>query len=203
MTSRTKLLIATNNAGKLREYVELLDGLSFELSTLAGEGIVDEVEETGQTMAENAVLKATAYATLSGLLTLADDSGLEVDALGGAPGPLSRRYAGDNATDGERNDFLLAKLEGVPWEKRGARFRCVIAIATRAGLVETCEGVCEGVIALDSRGTGGFGYDPIFCLPQLEKRVADLTLAQKNEISHRAGAARKARPILESLRHSQ
>lgn len=203
MTSPTKLLIATNNAGKLREYVELLDGLPFELSTLADEGIVDEVEETGQTMAENAVLKATAYATLSGLLTLADDSGLEVDALGGAPGPLSRRYAGDNATDGERNDFLLAKLEGVPWEKRGARFRCVIAIATPEALVQTCEGVCEGVIALDSRGTGGFGYDPIFCLPQLEKRVADLTLAQKNEISHRSGAARKARPILESLRYSQ
>lgn len=203
MTSQAKLLVATNNAGKLREYVELLDGLSFGLSTLADEGILDEVEETGQSMAENAVQKATAYAALSGLLTLADDSGLEVDALGGEPGPLSRRYAGDNATDRERNDFLLAKLEGVPWEKRGARFRCVIAIATPEGMVQTCEGVCEGAIAFDSRGTGGFGYDPVFCLPQLGKRVAELTLDEKNEISHRARAARKAWPILEALRHSQ
>jgi XTP/dITP diphosphohydrolase len=196
-----KLLVATNNAGKLREYVALLDGLPFELTTLADEGIADEVEEVGQSMEENAVQKARAYAAISGLLTLADDSGLEVDALGGEPGPLSRRYAGESATDGERNEFLLAKLEDTPQEKRGARFRCVIAIATPEGGIETCEGVCEGVIAFDSRGGGGFGYDPIFHLPQLDRRVAELTLEEKNEMSHRARAARKASPILEALRH--
>jgi len=201
LTERAKLLVATNNAGKLREYVELLDGLPFELSTLADEGILDEVEETGLTLEENAVQKASAYAALSGLITLADDSGLEVDALGGEPGPLSRRYAGDNATDQERNDFLLSKLKDVPQEKRGARFRCVIAIATPGGRVETCEGVCEGVIAFDSRGEGGFGYDPVFHLPHLNKRVAELTLEEKNAISHRARAAQKARPLLEALRH--
>jgi XTP/dITP diphosphohydrolase len=201
LSERAKLLVATNNAGKLREYVELLNGLPFELSTLAGEGILDEIEETGLTLEENAVQKASAYAALSGLITLADDSGLEVDALGGEPGPLSRRYAGDNATDQERNDFLLSKLKDVPWEKRGARFRCVIAIATPGGRVETCEGVCEGIIAFDSRGRGGFGYDPVFCLPQLNKRVAELTLEEKNAISHRARAAQKARPLLEALRH--
>jgi XTP/dITP diphosphohydrolase len=201
LSERAKLLVATNNAGKLREYVELLNGLPFELSTLAGEGILDEIEETGLTLEENAVQKASAYAALSGLITLADDSGLEVDALGGEPGPLSRRYAGDNATDRERNDFLLSKLKDVPWEKRGARFRCVIAIATPGGRMETCEGVCEGVIAFDSRGRGGFGYDPVFCLPQLNKRVAELTLEEKNAISHRARAAQKARPLLEALRH--
>jgi XTP/dITP diphosphohydrolase len=196
-----KLLVATNNAGKLREYVALLDGLPFELTTLADEGIADEVEEVGQSMEENAVQKARAYAAISGLLTLADDSGLEVDALGGEPGPLSRRYAGESATDGERNEFLLAKLEDTPQEKRGARFRCVIAIATPEGGIETCEGVCEGVIAFDSRGGGGFGYDPIFHLPQLDRRVAELTLEEKNEMSHRARAARKAGPILQALRH--
>jgi XTP/dITP diphosphohydrolase len=196
-----KLLVATNNAGKLREYVALLDGLPFELTTLADEGIADEVEEVGQSMEENAVQKARAYAAISGLLTLADDSGLEVDALGGEPGPLSRRYAGESATDGERNEFLLAKLADTPQEKRGARFRCVIAIATPEGGIETCEGVCEGVIAFDSRGGGGFGYDPIFHLPQLDRRVAELTLEEKNEMSHRARAARKAGPILQALRH--
>ncbi len=200
MSERAKLLVATNNAGKLREYVELLCGLSLKLSTLAGEGIVDEIEETGQSMEENAVQKASAYAALSGLITLADDSGLEVDALGGEPGPLSRRYAGDRATDRERNDFLLAKLKDVPRGKRTARFRCVIAIATPGGGIETCEGVCEGVIAFDSRGGSGFGYDPIFYLPELDKRVAELTLEEKNAISHRARAAQKARPILEALR---
>jgi len=194
-----KLLVATNNPGKLREYVSLLDGLPFELTTLAKAGIADDVEETGSSMEQNAIQKASVYSALSGLITLADDSGLEVDALGGEPGPFSRRYAGDDVSDRERNDFLLTKLRSVPWEGRGARFRCVIAIATPEGRVETCEGVCEGVIALDSRGEGGFGYDPIFHLPELDKRMAELTLEEKNEISHRARAAQKARPILELL----
>jgi len=194
-----KLLIATNNPGKLREYIPLLEGLPFEFITLAEAGITDDVEETGSSLEQNATQKAVTYSALSGLITLADDSGLEVDALGGEPGPLSRRYAGDNASDTERNDYLLTKIRDVPWERRGARFRCVIAIATPEGLVETVEGVCDGVIAFDCRGGGGFGYDPLFYLPQLNKRMAELTLDEKNELSHRARAAQKARPILAKL----
>jgi XTP/dITP diphosphohydrolase len=194
-----KLLIATNNLGKLREYVPLLEGLPFELTSLAAERIMDEVEEAGSSMERNAIQKAVVYSRRSGLITLADDSGLEVDALGGEPGPFSRRYAGQNVSDKQRNDFLLAKLSNVPWEGRSARFRCVIAIATPRGMVETREGVCEGVIALDSRGEGGFGYDPIFYLPELDKRMAELRLEEKNEISHRAKAARKVRPLLELM----
>ena len=199
MTKPGKLLIATNNRGKLREYAGLLGGLPFQLVTLAEAGIAADIQETGSTMAENAVQKATAYARLSGLTTLADDSGLEVDALGGEPGPLSRRYAGENVSDRERNEYLLGKLQGIPWEKRGGRFRCVIAIATPGGKVETCEGVCEGIIALDSKGEGGFGYDPIFQLPEPGRRMAELTLEEKNRISHRARAAEKARAILQRL----
>lgn len=198
MTEFTKLLVATNNSGKLREYASLLDGLGFELITLAGAGITVEIEETGTSMEQNAVLKATGFAELSGLVTLADDSGLEVDALGGEPGPLSRRYAGENATDLERNDFLLVKLRDIPWEKRGARFRCVIAIAAPDGNVETCEGVCQGMIAFEPKGEGGFGYDPIFYLPELERWMAELSLDEKNRISHRAKAAREARRLLEA-----
>lgn len=192
-----KLLVATNNQGKLREYNSLLGGLPFKLTTLLEAGITVDIEELGSSIEQNAIQKATAYATLSGLLTLADDSGLEVDALGGEPGPLSRRYAGENVSDRERNDYLLARLEGVPWERRGARFRCVIAIAMPEGKMETCEGVCEGIIAFEPKGEGGFGYDPVFHLPKLGKRMAELSLEDKNRISHRARAAQKARRILE------
>jgi XTP/dITP diphosphohydrolase len=194
-----KLLVATNNQGKLREFAALLEGLPFRLVTLAEAGIEVEVEETGTNLEQNAVEKATAYSALSGLVTVADDSGLEVDALGGEPGPLSRRYAGESASDRERNNFLLTKLQDVPWEERGARFRCVIAIVTPRGEVETCEGVCEGIIAFEPQGEGGFGYDPIFYLPELGKRMAELTPEDKNKISHRAKAAQKARPILELI----
>jgi XTP/dITP diphosphohydrolase len=199
LTKPAKLLVATNNRGKLREYAELLKGLPFELSTLSEQGITEEVEESGSSLKQNAIHKATSYAKLSGLTTMADDSGLEVDALGGEPGPLSRRYAGDNVSDKERNDYLLAKLRDIPWEKRTARFRAVIAIVAPDGKVKTTEGVCEGIIALDFKGEGGFGYDPIFYLPELDKHMAELTLAEKNRISHRAKAAQKARRILERL----
>jgi XTP/dITP diphosphohydrolase len=195
----SRLLVATNNRGKLWEYGELLKGIPFELTTLSEQGITEEVEETASSLKQNAIHKATAYAKLSGLTTMADDSGLEVDALGGEPGPLSRRYAGDNVSDTERNDYLLAKLRDVTREKRTARFRCVIAIAMPEGKVKTCEGVCEGIIAFDAKGEEGFGYDPIFYLPELDKRMAELSLAEKNRISHRAKAAQKARRILERL----
>lgn len=199
MTKPAQLLVATNNRGKLREYAELLKGLPFELTTLSEQGITQEVEETGSSLEQNAVSKATTYASLSGLTTLADDSGLEVDALGGEPGPLSRRYAGENVSDKERNDYLLAKLKDVPREKRTARFRAVIAIATPEGRLSIGEGVCEGIIAFGSKGEGGFGYDPIFYLPELDKHMAELSLEEKNRISHRAKAVEKARRILERL----
>ena len=199
MTKPAQLLVATNNRGKLREYAELLKGLPFELTTLSEQGITQEVEETGSSLEQNAVSKATTYASLSGLTTLADDSGLEVDALGGEPGPLSRRYAGENVSDKERNDYLLAKLKDVPREKRTARFRAVIAIATPEGRLSIGDGVCEGIIAFGSKGEGGFGYDPIFYLPELDKHMAELSLEEKNRISHRAKAVEKARRILERL----
>jgi XTP/dITP diphosphohydrolase len=199
LTKLAKLLVATNNRGKLREYADLLKGIPFELTTLSEQGITEEVEESGSSLQQNAIHKATSYAKLSGLTTMADDSGLEVDALDGAPGPLSRRYAGDNVSDKERNDYLLAKLRDVPWEKRTARFRAVIAIVSPDGKVKTTEGVCEGIIAFDFKGTGGFGYDPIFYLPELGKHMAELSLVEKNRISHRAKAAQKARRILARL----
>jgi XTP/dITP diphosphohydrolase len=194
-----RLLIATHNQGKLREYTELLAGLPFELLTLDDLGIHEEVEESGATLPENARLKAEDYARRSGLLTLADDSGLEVDALGGEPGVHSKRYAGDGKSDAERNQFLLAKLRQVPREKRGARFRCAIVIADPEGHTWSSEGTCEGEIAFEPRGEFGFGYDPLFILCEGGMRMAELPTAEKNRISHRARAARGAREILSKL----
>jgi len=149
---------------------------------------------------ENARLKATVVADKSQLLTLADDSGLEVNALGGEPGPLSARYAGEGASDRDRVNYLLSRLEGVPWEKRTARFRCVIAIATPDGKAEICSGECQGFITSEAKGKQGFGYDPIFYLPELGKTMAELPLSVKNQVSHRGQAARKAYQLLERLR---
>ena len=192
-----KLLLATTNPGKLREYQELLKGLPFELVTLTGAGISDAVEETGATIEENAVIKARGYAELSGLLTIADDSGLEVEALGGEPGPQSARYAGEGLSDEERNRFLLSKLEGVPDDRRGALFRCVIAVTGPGRPVETAQGTCQGVIARTPRGRNGFGYDPLFYLPELGRHMAELPLDEKNRISHRGKAMAGARAIVE------
>jgi len=199
LTEHKKLLLATNNRGKLREYAQLLKGVPFGLITLADAGISIEVSETGSTMLANAVKKATEYAQISGLITMADDSGLEVDALGGEPGVMSRRYAGENSTDEERNEFLLKKIRQVSWDKRTARFRCIIAISLPNGSVETVDGICEGVIAYEPKGYNGFGYDPIFYLSELGKSMAELTLEEKNRLSHRARAATKAKAILENL----
>jgi XTP/dITP diphosphohydrolase len=190
------LLIATHNRGKLVEYQELLAGLPFELSTLDDLGILDDVDETGTTFAENAALKAHAFAQRSGLLTLADDSGLQVDALGGEPGVYSKRYAGENATDAQRIDLMLRKLRDVPVEARTARFRCVIVIATPDGRARQAEGTVEGRIGFVPRGTNGFGYDPIFIVSDTDRTMAELPAAEKNKISHRARAMQAARPLL-------
>ena len=193
------LLLATTNRGKIREYKSLLSDLAFELVTLADLGITRKVDEVGESLEENARLKATSLSEESHLLTLADDSGLEVDALGGKPGPLSARYAGEGASDSERINYLLSQLKDVPWEKRSARFRCVIAIAKPSGEVELCSGESRGIIAFEPRGKRGFGYDPIFYLPELNKTMAELPLEVKNRVSHRGQAARKAHQVLERL----
>lgn len=195
-----KLLLATRNLAKVREYRSLLSGVPYELVTLAEEGIGDVAGEEGETLEENAILKATTYAAGSRLLALADDSGLEVDALAGEPGVRSARYAGRVASDRERIDYLLAKLEGVPRDRRAARFRCFIALARPGGDVELCYGECHGVISFQPRGEGGFGYDPIFYLPELGKTMAELPPEVKNQVSHRARAAQGARLVLEKLR---
>ncbi len=191
------MLVATNNPGKVEEYEELLAGLPLELTYPAQEGLDIEVAETGGSFTENATLKATAYARASGLLTLADDSGLEVDALGGEPGIRSARYAGKGASDEDRYQLLLEKLREVPWEERTARFRCVIAVATPEGQVHNAEGSCEGIIAFAPKGEHGFGYDPVFYFPEYGMTMAELPPEIKNQISHRARAAQGARKILE------
>jgi len=184
-----KLLVATNNLGKVREYEELLAGLPFEVTFPAQEGIALEVEESGATFEENARLKALAYARASGLPTLADDSGLEVDALGGAPGVRSARYAGPGASDVDRYQKLLDALAGVPEDQRTARFCCVVALAWPDGTVHTAEGRCEGQIGWAPRGEHGFGYDPVFIVDGFGGlTMAELEPEVKNRISHRARA---------------
>ena len=207
-SDRTRLLVATRSTHKLRELRELL-GVRAELCDLDDVGIADEAIEDGETFEANAAIKARFYAALSGMPTLADDSGIEVDALGGGPGVRTRRYAGENATDPENNAKLLAALGGLPAERRGARYRCVLALALpeargpRGGLpVRLAHGTLEGRIAAAPRGSGGFGYDPIF-EPAVE-RPGERTLGQwtaeaKNRISHRGKAARRMHRILTDL----
>ena len=189
MTDR--LLVATHNMGKLAELRELLCGVPYELVSLSDVGIEVDVEETGDSLEANAALKATTYARLSGLTTLADDSGLEVDALGGAPGVHSARYAGPDATDADRIAKMLNNLapHPQPWT---ARFRCVIAIVSPEGGIEMHDGACEGVIISKPRGDNGFGYDPAFLFPDSDRTMAELSDAEKNAVSHRGIAARKA-----------
>ena len=205
---RPPLLVATGNPGKLREYAGLLCDAPFRLLSLKDVGISDEVEETGETFAENAWLKASGYAALSGMLTLADDSGLEVDALGGDPGVRSARYGGDVCrSDADRVALLLRNLEGVPWPQRTARFRCIINIARPMKerphpnpppegegieLLASVVGSVAGMIQYAPEGDDGFGYDPVFHLPSFGKTVAQLSLEDKNRISHRGCAAGRA-----------
>ncbi|MGQ9455236.1 MAG: XTP/dITP diphosphatase [Armatimonadota bacterium] len=188
-----KLLVATRNRGKVREILAVLSDLPMEIVTLQQYPEAPDVEEAGATFLENAVAKAVAYARFSGLLSLADDSGLEVDALCGAPGVFSKRFG---SCDPERIAKILELMRDVPDEKRTARFRCVVAVASPDGLVETCEATLEGFIARHPRGTNGFGYDPIMYVPELGKHVAELGLEEKNAISHRGKALIKARELL-------
>jgi len=190
------LLLATTNRHKLEEYRAILSDLPLRLLSLYDVALGIHVEETGTTFAENAELKACAYARASGMLTLADDSGLEIDALGGAPGVYSARFAGPDTSYEERFRLILERLSGLPVEQRTARFRCSIAVAEPSGYCRVVEGVVEGVIADAPRGEHGFGYDPIFLIPELGKTTAELAPEQKNRISHRGRAAHKARVLL-------
>ena len=198
----TKLLLATHNLGKIAEYRALLADLPVQIVSLQEAGITLDVEETGVTFAENAILKARSYAALSGLWTWADDSGLEVDALGGAPGVYSARYAGHGASDADRWRKLLADLAALPnadptaWT---ARFRCVVALVGPDDSVHTTEGTLEGRIVPQPQGTNGFGYDPVFLVPEKGQTLAQLPADYKNLISHRGQAAARARIVLGEL----
>lgn len=190
------LLLATTNQHKLEEYRAIFSDLPYRLQSLRDILLEVDVEETGTTFAENAELKALAYAKAAGKLSLADDSGLEIDALDGAPGVYSARFAGSETSYDERFRLLLKQLEGLPEEQRTARFRCAITIAEPSGYYRTVEGVIEGRIADAPRGEHGFGYDPIFLVPDLGKTTAELPPDVKNRISHRGCAARLAAAVL-------
>lgn len=194
-----KLLIATNNKGKVKELQELLRGLNIQLVTPSEINLILDVTEDGNTYAENASKKAIAFAKASRLISLADDSGLEVDVLNGAPGLYSARYSPDpGADDANRRNYLLQNLKGKPqpWK---AHFHATIAIAKPTGEVQLAEGNCYGEIIPEERGSGGFGYDPIFLLPELNKTMAELEMKQKNRLSHRALAVINAISVLRSL----
>jgi XTP/dITP diphosphohydrolase len=191
-----QLLIATENKGKMKELHALLDDLGLELVTPSMLGLNLKVEETGSSYAENAALKAAAYARAAGLVALADDSGLEVDALNGAPGLYSARYSSKpGATDADRRAYLLENIKDKPRPWR-AHFHATVAIATGAGAVRFADGDCFGEIIPEERGANGFGYDPIFFIPEINHTMAELDAEIKNRLSHRARAVQNARPIL-------
>ena len=194
-----KIILATQNQGKVRELRELLVDEEIEVLSLLDIPYWEDVEENGVTFADNAALKARAAVLRTGLIALADDSGLEVDALDGAPGVYSARYAGEPKDDERNTDKLLGLLEIIPEDKRTARFRCALVMATPFGKDYLTEGAVEGRIMTQRRGSDGFGYDPVFYLPEFARTMAELTLAEKNTISHRAQAFRKAIPILREL----
>lgn len=196
-----RLLLATTNPHKIQEFRAILADLPYALVSPGEIGLALDVEETGTTFAENAALKAKAFAGASGLLALADDSGLEIDALGGEPGIYSARWAGPDVTYPERFRILNARLADTPNEQRTARYRCAIAIAEpgASGTVRVVEGTLEGRIASEPAGSGGFGYDPIFYVPEAGRTVGEMTAEEKHRISHRARAAALARGVLEAM----
>lgn len=191
------LLLGTRNPGKVREIETILGEVPWRFRSLQDFADVEVPAETGDTYAENAILKAQFYARTTGLCALADDSGLEVEALGGAPGVYSARYAGGGASDADRRALLLSELASVPTEQRRARFVCAVAIALPDGQVlNTSEGTCEGSIVFGPRGTNGFGYDPLFVPDGFAETFAELSDTIKNQLSHRARALLKTREFL-------
>jgi len=191
-----ELFLATRNEGKIREIEELLRGCEISLTSLRDYPDAPDVVENGEAYRDNALKKARFFTRWTGKLTLADDSGLEVAYLQGRPGVFSARYAGNGGDDRENNRKLLGELEGVPRQKRGAAFRCVMALVAPWGDEEVVEGECRGQIGFEERGERGFGYDPIFVIPRYGKTVAELSMAEKNRLSHRSKALRKMKKIL-------
>ena len=191
-----EVVIATRNSGKLREIREILAPLGLRILSLRDFPEIPEILEDGRTFAENAVKKATAVAHRTGRVAIADDSGLVVDALNGRPGVFSSRYAGEKATDSDRYQKLLKEMAEIPPGKRGAAFMCVMAVASPEGKVETAMGQCRGEIAFAPRGSRGFGYDPVFFIPELEKTMAEVDPEVKNRISHRARALEELKKLL-------
>ena len=189
-------IVATRNPGKVREIRRVLKGLEVEIRSLKDFPDVPSIEEDGKSFAENALKKARFYAKYFGEIAIADDSGLEVDALKGAPGIYSARYVRERASDRENNQKLLKEMEGVPLSRRGATFRCSIAIVSPDGREKAVEGACRGRIGFKEVGRKGFGYDPVFVLPRCGKVMAQLSLDEKNGISHRGKALRKLRKIM-------
>ena len=194
--SKKRLVFATGNQGKLREVKKILADLNVDIVSMKEEGIQIDVDENGTTFAENAQIKATAIGAHTDAIVLADDSGLVIDALNGEPGIYSARYLGEDTSYRIKNQNLIDRLEGVPDEKRTARFVCAIAAALPDGTVLHTEGTIEGIIGYEERGENGFGYDPIFCVPKLGKTTAELTDDEKNAISHRGSALEKMKVLL-------
>ena len=192
MQYMSKLLIATHNNKKFTELKSLLRSTSFDLISLSDIGVTEEVNETGTTFEQNACLKAKGYLQLSGLPTLADDSGLEVEALNWEPGVYSARYGGPSASDQDRVELILRHLAQSGDKNRSAQFRCVVALAFPENPLEVYNGICKGEISTIPRGENGFGYDPIFLIPHLNKTLAELTNEEKNKISHRSAAISQA-----------
>ena len=194
-----KLVLATGNQGKVRELKTMLGDLDIEVYSLKDFPEIGEIVEDGETFAENAVKKAKVVAQAANMAALADDSGLEVDYLDGAPGIYSARFAGEGKSDADNNEKLLSLLREVPQDKRTARFRCVIAICTPGGQVYTADGAFEGFIGFELKGDKGFGYDPLFYLPEYGKTSAELDSDLKNQISHRGKALAKAKSVLAGM----
>jgi len=191
-----QLVLATNNEDKIKEIRNLLDDLQVTILTKSDFLEFPDVEETGSTLEENALLKAKAVAKFCDLPAVADDTGLEVDALNGAPGVYSSRFAGENASYADNVNKLIESLKDVSPDKRTARFRCVIAICWEDGSTETVEGVAEGFISEEAEGSSGFGYDPIFFYPPAGKRFSQMTMDEKNVVSHRGKALQEVRTVI-------
>ena len=192
-----KLIIASNNEGKIREYKDVLEPFGFQTVSQGEENIHLEVEETGSTFEQNAALKARAIYDLSHCCVIADDSGLEVEALDGEPGVYSARYAGEHGDDEANNDLLLSRMEGK--EDRAAAFKCALALKIPGKDTIIAEGSCPGVLLTERRGTGGFGYDPLFLYEPMNKTYAEMNAEEKNQISHRSRAAEMMRSIMSQL----
>ncbi len=195
-----RLIAATRNKGKLEEIAQILEQFPFNVVSMTEAGMTDDIEETGSTFEENALIKAKKVweATGTGEIVLADDSGLEVDYLNGAPGVYSARYAGEGASDADRNRKLIGALAGVPADKRSARFVCAIAMVFPDDTDLVVRGTCEGMIALEPAGSNGFGYDPLFYIPSIGLTIAQMDAETKNGISHRGNALRQ---LAEKLKH--